>query len=178
MAEYLESDDQDSRWSAALAAAHLKLVRKPLILQRLRPLLTDENGFVRAAALRAVSGGASAPPLLDAIRSNLEHSDPKVRYEAAHALAALTGSTPPDTQPSVEPVLATRRLAAPAGSLLEPGDYQRVAKTIGARLSMLTSIGDFEIELDYDQAPVTADQLPPASFAGCLGCKCLRSRAA
>ena len=64
VAEYLDSDDQDSRWSAALAAADLRLAPRPLVSERLRPLLSDANEFVRAAALRAVSFGPVDPVCL------------------------------------------------------------------------------------------------------------------
>lgn len=168
VAEYLDSDDQDSRWAAALAAANLRLVRMPRIWERLRPLASDDNDFVRGAALRAVSAGDADPRLLDQIRESVEHPDPKVRYEASRALAVLDGSVPADPYPAVEPALATRRLAAPDRSLLETGDYQIVAKTLGARLTLLTSIGDFEIELDYDQAPLTSEHFRRLTAQGAL----------
>ena len=168
VAEYLDSDDQDSRWAAALAAASLRLVRMPRIWERLRPLASDDNDFVRGAALRAVSAGDADPRLLDQIRESVEHPDPKVRYEASRALAALDGSAPADPYPAVEPALATRRLPAPDRSLLETGDYQVVAKTLGARLTLLTSIGDFEIELDYDHAPLTSEHFRRLATQGAL----------
>lgn len=168
VAEYLDSDDQDSRWAAALAAASLRLVRRPRIWDRLRPLVTDDNDFVRGAALRAVSAGDADPQLLDQIRASVEHPNPKVRYEASSALAVLDGSAPADPYPALEPALATQRLPAPDRSLLETGDYQTVAKTLGARLTLLTSIGDFEIELDYDQAPLTSEHFRRLAMQGAL----------
>lgn len=168
VAEYLDSDDQDSRWAAALAAASLRLVRMPRIWERLRPLVSDDNDFVRGAALRAASAGDADPQLLDRIRASVEHSDPKVRYEASRALAVLEGSAPADPYPAVEPALATKRLPAPDRALLETGDYQIVAKTLGARLTLLTSIGDFEIELDYDQAPLTSEHFRRLAMQGAL----------
>lgn len=168
VAEYLDSDDQDSRWAAALAAASLGLVRRPRIWERLRPLASDDNEFVRGAALRAVSAGDADPQLLDQVRTSVEHPDPKVRYEAARALAVLDGSAPADPYPAVEPALATQRLPAPDRALLETGDYQIVAKTLGARLTLLTAIGDFEIELDYDQAPLTSEHFRRLAARGAL----------
>ena len=168
VAEYLDSDDQDSRWAAALAAASLRLVRRPRIWERLRPLASDDNDFVRGAALRAVSAGDADPRLLDEIRASVEHPDPKVRYEASRALAVFDGSAPADPYPAVEPALATRQLPAPDRALLGSGDYQIVAKTLGARLTLLTSIGDFEIELDYDQAPLTSEHFRRLAKRGAL----------
>ena len=168
VAEYLDSDDQDSRWAAALAAADLRLASRPAVSERLRPLLSDANAFVRAAALRAISFGPSDPGLIAVVRSNLDNADPKVRYEAAVGLAALDASAQSSPLPSGEPVLDLERLAAPLGSLLEPNEYQRVAKTIGARLRMSTAIGDFDIELDYDQAPLTAEHFRKLALRGAL----------
>lgn len=168
VAEYLDSDDQDSRWAAALAAADLRLASRPMVSERLRPLLSDANTFVRAAALRAVSFGPSDPALIAVVRDNLDNADPKVRYEAAVALAVLAGSARSSPLPSGEPVLDLVRLAAPPGSLLEPDEYQRVAKTIGARLRMSTALGDFDIELDYDQAPLTAEHFRKLASRGVL----------
>ncbi len=91
--EYLDSDDQDSRWAAALAAGRLRLA-----------------GRQRDAAL-----------------------------------------------PAAEPALERPPPSAVRGPLLKGQDYQRVAKTIGARLRMSTSLGDFDIELDYERAPLTSE---------------------
>ena len=168
VAEYLDSDDQDSRWAAALAAADLRLASRPEVSERLRPLLSDANAFVRAAALRAVSFGPSDPSLVAVVRGNLDNPDPKVRFEAAVAMAALQGSALSSPLTSGEPVLDLERLAAPPGSLLEPNEYQRVAKTIGARLRMSTVLGDFDIELDYDQAPLTAEHFRQLASRGAL----------
>ncbi len=168
VAEYLDSDDQDSRWAAALAAADLRLAAHTPVSDRLRPLLSDANAFVRAAALRAISFGPADPGLLAIVRSNLDNADPKVRYEAAAALAALAGSPQPGALPPGEPVLDSKGIAAPRGSLLEPDEYQRVAKTIGVRLRMSTSLGDFDIELDYDQAPLTAEHFRQLASQGTL----------
>lgn len=157
VAEYLDSDDQDSRWAAALAASSLKMHHVPQIWERLRPLVTDDNDFVRAAALRAVAGGPPDPAMLALVRDSLAHSDPKVRFEAGRALAAAKGSPAPDALPAGEPLLASGRVPAPDVPLLDADDYQRVAKTLGVRLLMSTEIGGFEIELDYDQAPLTSE---------------------
>ncbi len=168
VAEYLDSDDQDSRWAASLAAAELQLVRRPLVWERLQKLVTDDNDFVRAAALRAVSGGTADRKLLAKIRGNLEHHDPKVRYEAAKALESLAGSAEPSPLPAGEPILGTLRRGALAGPLMEAGDYQRIAKTLGARLRMSTSLGDFEVELDYEQAPLTSEYVRRLAVQGGL----------
>ena len=168
VAEYLDSDDQDSRWAAALAADHLQLVHEPAVWARLLPLVTDDNDFVRAAALRAVADGTADESLLAQIRTGLEHHDPKVQFEALAAIASLEGSAPADLPPAGEPVLDARTVRAPDTLLLADGDYQRVAKTIGSRLLMETSIGAFEIELDYEQAPLSSEYFRHLANAGAL----------
>ncbi len=45
----------------------------------------------------------------------------------------------------------------PADPRYLPEDYQRIARTIGQRLSMETSVGVLEIELDYDNAALTSE---------------------
>ena len=168
VAEYLDSDDQDSRWAASLAAAKLQLVERPLVWERLQKLVTDDNDFVRAAALRAVAGGTPDPELLAKIRDNLEHRDPKVRYEAGSALETLGGSTQPSILAAGEPLVDTPGHGVPAGPLMQSGDYQRIAKTIGVQLRMSTSLGDFEIELDYEQAPLTSEYVRRFAAQGSL----------
>lgn len=168
VAEYLDSDDQDSRWAAALAAGHLGLVRVPEVWSRLLPLVTDDNDFVRAAALRAVAAGKPSESLAGRVRSGLEHRDPKVRFEALTALASFEGSPPAVDLPAGEPRLDSRTTPAPETLLLADGDYQRVAKTLGARLLLRTSQGDFEIELDYDHAPLTSEHFRRLANAGLL----------
>ena len=168
VAEYLDSDDQDSRWAAALAARELRLLRVPLVWERLRPLVTDDNDFVRSAALRAVSGGVADNAMLASVRKSLGHPDPKVRFEAGRALAGLAGSPAPEPLPSGEPLLASRAVTPPDIPLLDRGDYQRVAKTLGVRLRLSTTLGDFEIELDYDQAPITSEHFRRLAAGGAM----------
>lgn len=155
--EYLDSDDQDSRWAAALAASYLRLAGDAAIRARLLPLLSDDNEFVRAAALRASARTDPDEQLVELIRANLEHPDAKVRFEAANTLGSLAGEAAGSEPPAAEPALKQAPLEAVRGPLLEGADYQRVAKTIGVRLRMSTSLGDFDIELDYDQAPLTSE---------------------
>ena len=155
--EYLDSDDQDSRWAAALAASHLRLTGNAAIRARLLPLLSDDNEFVRAAALRASARTDPDEQLVELIRANLEHPDAKVRFEAANTLGSLAGKATGSDPPAGEPAFEQPLLEAVGGPLLEGADYQRVAKTIGVRLRMSTSLGDFDIELDYDQAPLTSE---------------------
>lgn len=155
--EYLDSDDQDSRWAAALAASHLRLADDAAIRARLLPLLSDDNEFVRAAALRASARTGPDEQLVELIRANLEHPDAKVRFEAANSLGQLAGEAAGSEPPAAEPALKQAALETVRGPLLDGADYQRVAKTIGVRLRMSTSLGDFDIELDYDQAPLTSE---------------------
>ena len=155
--EYLDSDDQDSRWAAALAAGRLRLAGDAAVRARLLLLLADDNGFVRAAALRAAAHAGPGEDLRDLVRGNLEHPDPKVRFEAAAALERLAGRQRDAALPAAEPALERPPPSAVRGPLLKGQDYQRVAKTVGARLRMSTSLGDFDIELDYERAPLTSE---------------------
>ena len=168
VAEYLDSDDQDSRWAAALAASELQMHHVPLVWERLQPLVTDDNDFVRAAALRAVAGGSPDAAILALVRDSLEHSDPKVRFEAGRVLADAEGLHAADPLPAGEPLLAGRALPAPDIPLLNTDDYQRVAKTLGARLRMSTELGEFDIELDYDQAPLTSEHFRRLAARGAM----------
>lgn len=167
IAEYLESDDQDSRWAAALAVAELKFERSPLIGERLLKLLRDVNAFVRAAALRAVASGAPTQAVLEAVARNAEHGDSKVRYEAERALALLAGGQVSEL-PSGEPLLRVREELHAPQALYERGDYQRIARTLGAALRIETAAGDFDVELDYENAPLTAEYFRRQAVAGAL----------
>ena len=168
VAEYLDSDDQDSRWAAALAAAELELAGGGLVRRRLLPLLTDENEFVRAAALRAAAVAPQAEEMHEAVQENLSHTDPKVRFEARLATAAIEGGPVQQMLPAGEPDLGLALMGMTLNPLLAPGDYQRVAKTLGVRLRMSTSLGDFDIELDYDQAPLTSEHFRRLAGDGAL----------
>ena len=164
--EYLDSDDQDSRWAAALAASYLRLAGDGAIRARLLPLLSDDNEFVRAAALQASARTDPDEQLVELIRANLEHADAKVRFEAANALERLAGEAGGSEPPAAEPALKQAPLETVRHPLLEGADYQRVAKTIGVRLRMSTSLGDFDIELDYDQAPLTSEHFRRLALEG------------
>lgn len=164
--EYLDSDDQDSRWAAALAAHELRLAGLPRVWRRLRPLAADDNPFVRAAAMRAVGGSAAGEEALALVGGSLDHADPKVRFEAALARRRLEAGQLSEPLPAGEPAIQLPRLPPPHATLLPSGDYQRVAKTLGARLRMSTALGDFEIELDYEGAPLTAELLRGLAASG------------
>lgn len=171
IAEYLESDDQDSRWAAALAVAELGLEWSPPIDGRVLKLLRDPNEFVRAAALRAAAAATPAQELIEAVAANAQHGDSKVRYEAEQALAALAGEARPRL-PAGEPRLRARAAVQAPRALYAGGDYQSIAKTLGATLLMETSSGDFEVELDYENAPLTAEYFRRQAGAGALdGCR-------
>ena len=167
IAQYLESDDQDSRWAAALAVAELDLEPSTVISERLVKLLKDPNEFVRAAALRAVVSETPSPGLIEAVASSAEHRDAKVRYEAERALAALSGAETP-ALPSGEPRLRAQADAGGAQPLFERDEYQPIVRTLGVALEIETSIGVFEVELDYEHAPLTAEYFRRQVAAGAL----------
>ncbi len=168
VSEYLDSDDQDSRWAAALAAHRLGIVLEPTVWARLQPLVSDDNSFVRAAALRAVGTGVADNELLAQVRTNLDHADPKVRFEARLALASLSGEPATPDLPAGEPHLALESIPPLDNPRLNPGDYQRLARTLGVRMRLRTSLGDFEIELDYEGAPLTSEHFRSTAAAGKL----------
>lgn len=171
IAEYLESDDQDSRWAAALAVAELNLEWAPPIGGRVLKLLRDPNEFVRAAALRAAAAATPDKELLEAVAGNAQHSDSKVRYEAEQALAALSGGAI-SRLPAGEPRLQARAALQAPRALYAGDDYQRIARTLGAVLRIETADGDFDVELDYENAPLTAEYFRRRAAAGALdGCR-------
>ncbi len=167
IAQYLESDDQDSRWAAALAVSELDFERSPLISERLVKLLRDPNEFVRAAALRAVASETPSRALMEAVAASEQHRDPKVRYEAERALAALSGVAV-RTLPSGEPRLRAQADASAPQSLFKRDEYQAIVRTLGVALVVESSAGNFEIELDYENAPLTAEYFRRNVVAGAL----------
>lgn len=167
IAEYLESDDQDSRWAAALALAELDIERGATTQARLIKLLRDPNEFVRAAALRAAAQEPSSQQLLTAIAFSADHQDSKVRYETERALRLLSGEEV-SMLPSSEPRLSPRVPLQPPEPLFEPHEYQPIVRTLGITLRMETSIGAFDIDLDYENAPLTAEHFRREAEAGAL----------
>jgi HEAT repeat protein len=88
MAGRLRSSDQDVRWAAAVALNYLEA---PCEEDSQRPLINlvtrDQNGFVRAAAARALGRCKPSDEVRTAIAAALNDKDPKVRGEAAGAVA-------------------------------------------------------------------------------------------
>ena len=133
--------------------------------------LGDQNINVRVSAAEALGtlGSHRAIPLLQSLRSE----SGEVSGAAERSLARLTGNDEefPDSSAGKSPVRQTPAGAkgvAREGSASRPGaaiktryapqDYQRIARTLNRHLTMHTTVGSFELELDYDNAPLTAER--------------------
>lgn len=85
----LKSSDQDVRWAAAVALNRLQAPCDDETRQSMINLVTrDQNNFVRAAAARTLGRCEPTEEVRTAIASVLTDRDPKVRGEAAQAVAA------------------------------------------------------------------------------------------
>ena len=137
--------------------------------------LGDPNINVRVSAVQAfgILGNRRAIQLLQSLRSEAS----PISQAATRALArfapndeaSLDGGE--DGAPSNRS--AGRASGTPAVRLNAPGaaipaeankvrytsaDYQRIASTLNRHLTIHTSAGSFELELDYDNAPLTAER--------------------
>ena len=164
--EYLDSDDQDSRWAAALAADELKLLNSPAVWKRLERLLTDDNDYVRAVAVRSAAARSPGTALIEKISKSLDHKDPKVRFEAEYTRNVLLGAAKIHDLPTGEPPLLPDNSIQTNNLPVKAVDYQKIARTLGSYLLMSTSLGDFEIKLDYEHAPLTAEHFRQRAIQG------------
>jgi len=166
MIDQLRSPDQDARWAAAMALGALAFEPDAETVPLLTNLQRDRNNFVRAAAAHALRYAKPTDLTLGALESFASDLDPKIQFEAFEslvhlgiggadeALLELTGhadSLPPRNPgpsgpvPDFEPVLA-------------PDELQVVARTVGRHLRLETTSGAFDIELDYEHAPLTSER--------------------
>ena len=133
--------------------------------------LGDRNTNVRVSAVAALGtlGSRRAIPLLQSLRSERG----EVSGAAEWSLARLTGNNGefPGSSAGKSPARQTpagakgvtregsdSRPPAAIKTRYAPEDYQRIARTLNRRLTMHTSAGSFELELDYDNAPLTAER--------------------
>ena len=189
------SDDQDIRWSATVALEELEAPVTENLEKAYLRLARDRNDFVRAAVARGLGRLDAQDDLFTALGALAKDRDPKVRFEAVRSLGRvadvdhtaaleeavsdenplvraeaerairglveeLTDTLPPrDPSPS----RATANSAAPIFDLSELAD---IARTVGRRLILETSLGEFEIALDYDHAPLAAERFYRLAAAG------------
>ena len=174
MIDQLRSPDQDGRWAAALALGEIAfepdLETTPLFTN----LQRDRNNFVRAAAARALRNAKPTELTLGALESFASDLDPKIRFEAFdslvhlgiggadQALHKLVGRA--DKLPPRDP--APNGPVADLETLLPPDELQVVARTVGRHLRLETTSGVFDIELDYENAPLTSERFYRLATAG------------
>ena len=133
--------------------------------------LGDPNINVRLSAVEALGelGSPRSIPLLQSLRSERG----LVSSAAEWSLARLTGNSG-EFPPSAAGKSASRqnpagtqgvgragRSSPPAAAIktrYAPEDYQRIARTLNRHLTMHTTAGSFELQLDYDNAPLTAER--------------------
>lgn len=195
MASATRSDDQDIRWAATVALEELAApVTEDLTKAYLR-LSRDRNAFVKAAVARGLARLEPNEDLFAALEKLATDKDPKIRFEAVRALgqiadadhtagleAAVSDENPvvraaaelairslvedvDQTLPPRDPAPSRAPLddAAPIFELRELGE---IARTVGRRLILETTIGEFEIALDYNHAPLSAERFYRLASAG------------
>jgi cyclophilin family peptidyl-prolyl cis-trans isomerase/HEAT repeat protein len=195
MTSATRSDDQDIRWAAAVALEELQApVTEDMTRAYLR-LAKDRNDFVRAAVARGLGRLAPNEDVFNVLRILSKDRDPKIRFEAVRSLGALAdaGNTAPleeavaDENPLIraEAERAIRALVEDVADPLPPRDpspsaaplageplrfefseLPNISRTIARRLIMETSLGEFEITLDYNNAPLAAERFYRLATSG------------
>ncbi len=164
MAQTLKSNDQDVRWAAAATLNRMQAPCNEDVQRSFVNLVRDRNDFVRAAAARGLGSCEPTAEVRAALERIRQDSDPKVRIEAALAEAKHAGrELPVWPNPDPRPLAGREPLPPEAFS---PRELQEIARTEGRRLSMRTTIGNFDIALDYDNAPLTAERFYRLAIAG------------
>ena len=132
--------------------------------------LGDQNMNVRVSAVEALGrlGNRRAIPLLKSLKAESS----VISRAATKALATFAapdespldnskgGASNKQTPRNNKGTRAarTRRQGTAFEVRYTPEDYQRIARTLNRHLTMHTSAGSFELELDYDNAPLTAER--------------------
>ncbi len=182
----LRSDDQDTRWAAATALEEFEEPIDDELRDRYLRLATDVNAFVRAAVARGLGRLQPSEEVFKALDKLAQDRDPKIRIEAFRSLGRLGDQThigpleaalndsnqnvrdeagrairslvdqvkplpPRDPQPT-QPVPET--MAEP----YEAEKLQEIARTLGRQLTVETPLGGFDLQLDYENAPLAAER--------------------
>lgn len=190
----LDSDDPLVRWGAALAVGDLLQPLPEGALPGLRKLGRDKNRWIRLAAARALLRGYPDRQFAGDVADRVGDADPLVRLMALDALARDREVLEPewvvplvaDRNPNV--AAAARALAsdlgveglppaperspqqrpadAPELPALTERDTQRIARVTGAGVLVETTAGSFELELDFENAPLTTWRFMEYARAG------------
>ncbi len=194
IAKMLRSDDQDTRWAAATALEQFEEPIDDELRERYLKLAGDVNAFVRAAAAPGLGRLEPSDEVFDALDRLAGDKDPKIRIEAFRALARLGDQSrigpleaavsdqnqnirneagrairslvgEADALPPRDPV-PSRPVPSKIAAPYEPETLQEIARTLGRRLTVETPIGSFDLELDYDNAPLAAERFYQTARSG------------
>jgi cyclophilin family peptidyl-prolyl cis-trans isomerase len=189
------SDDQDVRWAATVALEELQAPVTEAMTNAYLRLSKDRNEFVRAAVARGLGRLEPHDAVFNALRLLSKDRDPKIRFEAVRSLGVLADAehtagleeAVADENPLIraEAERAIRALVEDVADTLPPRDpspsaaplaedplrfefneLPGIARTIGRRLIMETSLGEFEISLDYENAPLAAERFYRLATSG------------
>jgi cyclophilin family peptidyl-prolyl cis-trans isomerase/HEAT repeat protein len=195
MTNATRSDDQDIRWAATVALEELQApVTEDMTKAYLR-LAKDRNDFVRAAVARGLSRLDPQDDVFNALRILSKDRDSKVRFEAVRSIGRLANAehtaaleeAVSDENPLIraEAERSIRALVEDVADSLPPRDpspttapldeeplrydfaeLPDISRTIGRRLILETALGEFEIALDYDNAPLAAERFYRLATSG------------
>ena len=186
------TDDRDPK-VRMLAFGSLAALGREESLEVIVKGLGDPNINVRVSAVEALGtlGSRRAIPLLRSLRSEAN----PISQAAATAMARFAANDE-ESIDRLEDGAAGNQLSASAEGSLEirpnapgaampgetippaavpgaeinvrysPADYQRIARTLNRHLTIHTSAGSFELELDYDNAPLTAERFSELAGQG------------
>jgi HEAT repeat protein/cyclophilin family peptidyl-prolyl cis-trans isomerase len=195
MTSATRSDDQDIRWAATVALEELQAPVTDDMTRAYLRLAKDRNDFVRAAVARGLGRLEPREDVFDFLRLLSKDRDPKVRFEAVRSLGELADAehtaaleeAVADENPLIraEAERAIRALVEEVADPLPPRDpspsaaplaepplrfefneLPAISRTIARRLIMETSLGEFEITLDYDNAPLAAERFYRLAVSG------------
>lgn len=195
MTSATRSDDQDIRWAATVALEELQAPVTEEMTRAYLRLAKDRNDFVRAAVARGLGRLEPQEDVFNFLRLLSKDRDPKVRFEAVHSLGkvadaehtealeeAVADQNPlvraeaqrairtlvedvADSRPPRDPSPSAAPLAEPP-LRFEYDELPGISRTIARRLIMETPLGEFEIALDYENAPLAAERFYQLALSG------------
>ncbi len=194
MTSATRSDDQDIRWAATVALEELQAPVTEVMTSAYLRLARDRNAFVRAAVARGLGRLEPQEELFEALGKLTTDRDPKVRFEAVRSLGMVADAdhtealeaAVADENPLVQAEAAhsirslveetsgslpqrdpspTRRSEGEAPRF-EPDELADISRRLGRSLILETTIGEFEITLDYDNAPMAAERFYRLASSG------------
>ena len=195
MTNATRSDDQDIRWAATVALEELEAPVTEEMTKAYLRLAKDRNDFVRAAVARGLSRLEPQDEVFKALHILSKVRDPKIRFEAVRSLGRIADAehtaaleeAVSDENPLVR-AEAERSIRALVEDLADPlpprdpsptaapldeeplrfefSELPGISRTIRRRLILETSVGEFEITLDYDNAPLAAERFYRLATSG------------